>query len=104
MLSNVKGAGRIPLYALLLARSASCRGSSALPPWPTGLWRPLGAAMLTFAVRVYCNQMSPKADRCAKQLFGFSILYLFLLFAEIAGERLLAISPLNLPWWCLEGG
>jgi heme o synthase len=46
----------------------------------------LGAAMLTFAVR---NRMSPKADRCAKQLFGFSILYLFLLFAEIAGERVL---------------
>ncbi len=58
----------------------------------------LGAAMLTFAVRVYCNRMSSKADRCAKQLFGFSILYLFLLFAEIAGERVLVILTSNLAW------
>jgi len=44
-----------------------------------------------FAVRVYYNRTGPKADRCAMQLFGFSILYLFLLFAGIAGERVLAI-------------
>jgi len=40
--------------------------------------------MLLFSARVYFNRTGPKADRCAKQLFGFSILYLFLLFAEIA--------------------
>ena len=32
------------------------------------------------------------------QLFAFSILYLFLLFAEIASERVMAILPLNMPW------
>jgi heme O synthase-like polyprenyltransferase len=32
------------------------------------------------------------------QLFGFSILYLFLLFAGIVGERFVAILALNMPW------
>jgi protoheme IX farnesyltransferase len=54
--------------------------------------------MLLFSARVYFNRTGPKADRCAMQLFAFSILYLFLLFAEIAGERVMAILPLNMPW------
>ena len=41
----------------------------------------LGAIMLMFAARVYYYRAGRKADPCAKQLFGFSILYLFLLFA-----------------------
>jgi heme O synthase-like polyprenyltransferase len=40
----------------------------------------------------------PRSNRCAGQLFGFSILYLFLLFAAIAGERLVAIFALTMPW------
>ncbi|MCI0467761.1 MAG: protoheme IX farnesyltransferase, partial [Beijerinckiaceae bacterium] len=32
----------------------------------------------------------------AMQLFGFSILYLFLLFAALAAERLLALAPLTM--------
>jgi heme o synthase len=102
MLPNVKGAGRtrrdILLYTVLLA-------PLGLLPWLMGfaslaygfMAAALGAAMLMFAVRVYCDRMSPKADRCAKQLFGFSILYLFLLFA-VAGERVLVILTSNLAW------
>jgi heme o synthase len=103
MLPNVKGADRtrrdIVLYSLLLA-------PLGLTPWLAGFASlaygifalALGALILLFSSRVYNNRTGPKADRCAMQLFGFSILYLFLLFAEIAGERLLAISRLNMPW------
>jgi protoheme IX farnesyltransferase len=102
MLPNVKGADRtrrdILLYTLLLA-------PLGLMPWLMGfaslaygvIAAALGAAMLMFSARVYYNRMGPKADRCAMQLFGFSILYLFLLFAEITGERLVAIVAANLP-------
>ena len=103
MLPNVKGADRtrrdIFLYSLLLA-------PLGLAPWLVGFASlaygifalTLGALMLLFSSRVYYNREGPKADRCANQLFGFSILYLFLLFAEIAVERLLAISPLKMLW------
>ncbi|HUI20116.1 MAG TPA: heme o synthase [Methylocella sp.] len=103
MLPNVKGADRtrrdILFYALLLA-------PLGLTPWVIGVASPvygliagtLGATMLWFSARVHYHRAAPKADRCAKQLFGFSILYLFLLFAEIAGERVLSILTSNLPW------
>jgi heme o synthase len=103
MLPNVKGAGRtrrdILLYTLLLA-------PLGLMPWLMGfaslaygvIAAALGALMLMFAVRVYCNRTGPQAGICAMQLFGFSILYLFLLFAEIAGERLVALLAANMPW------
>ena len=57
----------------------------------------LGALMLLFSARVYYHRTGAKADRCARQLFGFSILYLFLLFAAIVGERLVAILAWNIP-------
>ena len=94
MLPNVKGAsytrGAILFYALLLA-------PLGLTPWFMGFASPaygavalaLGALMVLLAVRVYHFRTPPKADRCAGQLFAFSILYLFLLFASLAAERLL---------------
>jgi protoheme IX farnesyltransferase len=103
MLPNVKGADRtrrdILLYTLLLA-------PLGIAPWLIGFASlaygmsalALGALMLFFSARVYYHRTGPKADRCAKQLFGFSILYLFLLFAAIAGERLVAIFALTTPW------
>jgi protoheme IX farnesyltransferase len=103
MLPNVKGADRtrrdILLYTLLLV-------PLGLTPWLIGFVSlaygvfacALGGLMLLFSTRVYFNRTGPKADRCAMQLFAFSILYLFLLFAEIAGERLMAILHLNMPW------
>jgi|SRR5579875_298356 protoheme IX farnesyltransferase len=103
MLPNVKGPDRtrrdIFLYALLLA-------PLGLAPWLMGFASPaygvlagaLGATMLLFAARVHRNRAGPKANRCAMQLFGFSILYLFLLFAELAGERLLNVVSSNQPW------
>ncbi|MGA7656538.1 MAG: heme o synthase [Methylocella sp.] len=103
MLPNVKGADRtrrdILLYTLLLV-------PLGLTPWLIGFASlaygifagVLGGIMLLFSSRAYYNRTGPKADRCAMQLFAFSILYLFLLFAEIACERVMAILHLNMPW------
>jgi heme o synthase len=103
MLPNAKGTSRtrrdILLYSLFLA-------PVGLAPWLIGFASlaygmvavVLGALMVLFSVQVYRNREGHRADRCAKQLFGFSILYLFLLFAELAGERLVAILPFNTQW------
>jgi heme o synthase len=98
MLPNVRGAAytrsAILFYALLLA-------PLGLAPWLLGFASPaygaiaalLGALMLVFSARVYHFRAPPAAERCAGQLFAFSILYLFLLFAALAAERLMAFAP-----------
>jgi len=47
----------------------------------------LGAMFLARALNVYNVREGREADRAAKQLFGFSILYLFGLFAALLIER-----------------
>jgi heme o synthase len=47
----------------------------------------LGAAFLYFAVNVYRITGGPEADKACKKLFGFSILYLYLLFAVLLAEH-----------------
>jgi protoheme IX farnesyltransferase len=49
-----------------------------------------GALFLHYAWRVRRVTEGREADRAAKQLFGYSILYLFLLFAIILGEHAVA--------------
>jgi protoheme IX farnesyltransferase len=48
-----------------------------------------GVVLLWFAVRVYRVREGRAADAAAKGLFGYSLLYLFLLFAVLLGERLI---------------
>jgi protoheme IX farnesyltransferase len=48
----------------------------------------LGLVFLYLAFKVWRIREGREADYAAKQLFGFSILYLFLLFAVILGEHL----------------
>ncbi|HYP57290.1 MAG TPA: heme o synthase [Beijerinckia sp.] len=103
MMPNVKGASRtrleILLYTLILA-------PIGVVPWLMGfasivygcLAIVLGAAMVAFAARVYHIRNGKGADRCAINLFAFSILYLFLLFAEIVVERLLPFAGGTLAW------
>ena len=50
-----------------------------------------GAVFLALALNVYRVREGRAADRAAKQLFGFSILYLFGLFAALLAERSLAL-------------
>jgi protoheme IX farnesyltransferase len=76
----------ILLYTLILV-------PLGIAPWAlgfTGMFYGLtaavtGAIMLTLAIMVY-NERSP-AERASRQLFAFSILYLFLLFAVLLVER-----------------
>ncbi|NOU04580.1 MAG: protoheme IX farnesyltransferase [Hyphomicrobiaceae bacterium] len=48
----------------------------------------LGAVFLWLAHKVWRTRTGREADAIAKQLFTFSILYLFLLFAVLLGEQL----------------
>jgi protoheme IX farnesyltransferase len=92
MMPNVKGADRTRLeilfYSVLLA-------GLAVAPWPMGVGGSLyaalsiaaGLAMIHFAWRVFRIRSGREANRAAMQLFGFSILYLFLLFAALVAEH-----------------
>lgn len=72
---------------------------AALGPAYTGLggWLYLatsaasGAAFLVLAARVYFYDEGRAADKAARQLFGFSILYLFTLFAVLLVEHSLGL-------------
>jgi len=48
----------------------------------------LGAVFLWLAFKVYRTREGREADRIAKQLFVFSIFYLFALFAVLLGEKI----------------
>ncbi|WP_290815216.1 heme o synthase [Ferrovibrio sp.] len=75
---------QILIYSLLLV-------PVTLSPWALGLVGPLyggataalGAIFLALAVRIWRST----GDRAAKHMFGFSILYLFLLFALLLAEH-----------------
>ena len=56
-----------------------------------------GAIMLALAVRLVRHD-GAIADRTAKQLFGFSILYLFSLFAVLLIEHSFGLTFGRLPW------
>jgi protoheme IX farnesyltransferase len=56
-----------------------------------------GAMMVALSVRLH-RADGKRADRIAKQLFGFSILYLFLLFAILLVEQTLGLSFGRLSW------
>jgi protoheme IX farnesyltransferase len=51
----------------------------------------LGAVFLALALQVWRLREGREGDRAARQLFGFSILYLFGLFAALLAERSLAL-------------
>jgi protoheme IX farnesyltransferase len=52
----------------------------------------LSAMFLYYAVNVYHIRDGAAANRACKKLFGFSILWLFLVFALIPVERLLGVA------------
>ncbi|KZD02872.1 heme o synthase [Oceanibaculum pacificum] len=79
---------QILLYSLLLA-------PLAVLPWGLGTVGALygmgaivlGALFLLGAVRIWREGDGPKAESAAKQLFAYSILYLFLIFALMILDR-----------------
>ncbi|GAO39960.1 protoheme IX farnesyltransferase [Sphingomonas changbaiensis NBRC 104936] len=82
---------QILLYSLVLA-------AAAVAPWALGLTGAiygltaavLSAVFVVLAVRVWRNRATDAAEmRPEKSLFGFSILYLFILFGALVADRLL---------------
>ncbi len=51
----------------------------------------LSAVFLFYAISIYRNREGERADRACKKMFGFSILWLFLIFALIPVERLIGV-------------
>ncbi|WP_375458781.1 heme o synthase [uncultured Enterovirga sp.] len=102
MLPNVAGPDatrlQILLYTLVLV-------PLALMPGPLGFGGTgymaiatlSGGAMLALAVKVYRRRTGESADRAAMELFGFSILYLLLLFATLLSEHGFGLFR-ALPW------
>ena len=97
MLPNV--AGRAVTRKQILIYTVTCLPAAALPAL-TGVAGPLyavGAAMLTItfvkqAWDLFRIGDADVQDKAAKRLFGFSIVWLFAMFALILIERLLALS------------
>ena len=102
MLPNIAGPDRtrrdILLYSLLLA-------PVGMLPWFMGfatvaygiLAAALGLAFVALAWRCWRIREGAAANKAAMALFSFSIPYLFLLFAEIIGERTLMLAKV-IPW------
>jgi protoheme IX farnesyltransferase len=87
---------QILLYTIVLV-------AVALAPWPLGYFDAvygvtslvLGAGMLALAINVYRRREGIEATRATRKLFGFSIVYLFALFATLLLEVVFhAIAPL----------
>ena len=55
----------------------------------------LGAAFVALAVRVYTRRKGKEAERAAKKLFSFSIVYLMLLFAVLLVEHLVVVFVMS---------
>ncbi|MCW6510676.1 heme o synthase [Lichenifustis flavocetrariae] len=92
MMPNVKGPDRtrteILIYTLILAPLGCVPWVMGLGGTAYGLVAAVaGTAMLWFAVQVYRVREGEAADKAARHLFGFSILYLLLPFAILLAEH-----------------
>ncbi|MEA2758572.1 MAG: heme o synthase [Methylobacteriaceae bacterium] len=98
MMPNVKGADhtrlQILIYSVLLAPLGILPFALGFASVLYGvLAAALGMLFVMLAVRVYRLRHGEAAETAAKQLFAFSILYLFLLLAVIVAERGLGLAP-----------
>ncbi|MBC7770403.1 MAG: protoheme IX farnesyltransferase [Phycisphaerales bacterium] len=78
-------------YSLLLAPVSLAPVFTGLVGWIYGAIAALGGAFFIFLawrlVRSRAGEGEPAQDKVARDLFGFSILYLFALFAAVLAER-----------------
>jgi|SoiMethySBSTD1v2_1073268.scaffolds.fasta_scaffold494759_1 heme o synthase len=82
---------QILLYSILLVPIGAAPWLLGYVGAVSGLTTVLaGALMVAFAWRVRCDREGARAVRAAHQLFAFSILYLFVVFAAFLAEGLLA--------------
>ena len=83
---------QILIYTLLLVPLAVLPARTALGgPLYAATSSVLGAIFLALAVQVLRQREGRRADRAAKRLFTFSIIYLFSLFATLLLERGIAL-------------
>ena len=92
MMPNVKGVARtrleILLYSAVLLPTGMLPWIMGFDSWIYGIISFVsGALMLWLSWRVYRPDPAAKPEKAEKQLFAFSILYLFLLFAVIVAEH-----------------
>jgi protoheme IX farnesyltransferase len=97
MMPNVKGADHtrleILIYSVLLAPLGILPFALGFASVLYGvLAAALGMLFVALAVRVRRQRQGERADAAAKQLFAFSILYLFLLLAVIVAEHGLGLA------------
>ncbi|MFZ0399391.1 MAG: heme o synthase [Methyloceanibacter sp.] len=57
----------------------------------------LGAFFVMFAYACYSERVGPDAERAAKNLFAYSVLYLFLLFAVLLVEQGFGLGRTSIP-------
>jgi len=57
----------------------------------------LGAFFVMFAYACYSERVGPQAERAAKNLFAYSVLYLFLLFAVLLMEQGFGLGRSSIP-------
>jgi protoheme IX farnesyltransferase len=82
---------QILLYSLVLAPVGAAPWFLGYAGWPYGLVAvACGALMAALAWRLRRAGAGPAAEAAARRLFGFSILYLFVLFAALLVERAVA--------------
>ena len=97
MLPVVAGAAetrkQILIYSVVLVRAGRApvaRGFGGL--LSGGVAAVTGPCFLVFAVRVYRSREDEPGERAARDLFAYSILYLFLLFAALLVEALTGLG------------
>jgi protoheme IX farnesyltransferase len=96
MLPVVAGANATRLQILLYAIVLTAVATAA---WPLGYFGPaygvisvvMGAGLLWLALEVFRQREGAAAVRAARRLFGFSILYLFALFATLLVEAMVPV-------------
>ncbi len=92
MMPNVKGEARtkteILIYSLIVSPLAVVPVFFPVAGWLYGLVAlVLGAILVALAVKLFRAEKGEAADKAAKSLFGFSIFYLFILFAALLAEH-----------------
>ncbi len=79
---------QIVIYSALLAPLGLAPVATGLGGWVYGaVALALGGMFLALAVKLWRAGDGPRSDKAAKGLFGFSILYLFALFAVLLAEH-----------------
>ena len=89
----------VGVYSLVLAPIGASPWLLGYAGWLFGVISVLGgAAMVALALRLCAADTKPAAERVAKQLFAFSIVYLFVLFAALLVERAIGIQGVGAPF------